>query len=88
MPPEAAAATAGDLLSRLITVVHFWVDQFLGRMKKKELADWIRARFGYVLVRTWCLHQVSIFLAGSAVNRKASIPLGRRHGRRLGISAP
>jgi hypothetical protein len=31
-----------------ITLVHFWVDQFLWRMKDKERASWIKARFGFV----------------------------------------
>ena len=35
-----------------LTLVHFWVDQFLWRMKNKERAAWMRARFGYVLART------------------------------------
>lgn len=35
-----------------LTLVHFWVDQFLWRMKNKDRAEWMRARFGYVLVRT------------------------------------
>jgi len=32
-----------------ITLVHFWLDLFLWRMRNKERANWIRARFGFVL---------------------------------------
>lgn len=32
-----------------LTLVHFWVDQFLWRMKNKERADWMKSRFGHVL---------------------------------------
>jgi hypothetical protein len=34
-----------------ITLVHFWVDRFIWRMRNKDRADWMRARFGYVLAR-------------------------------------
>lgn len=34
-----------------LILIHFWVDQFLWRMKNKERADWMKSRFGYVLPR-------------------------------------
>lgn len=34
-----------------VSMVHYWVDQFLWRMKNKERADWMKSRFGFVLAR-------------------------------------
>jgi hypothetical protein len=31
-----------------ITLAHFWIDQFLWRMKDKERARWVRERYGFI----------------------------------------
>jgi len=31
-----------------LTLAHFWVDQFLWRMKDKERAQWVRARYAFI----------------------------------------
>jgi hypothetical protein len=39
----------GTALVLSLTLAHFWLDQFLWRMKEPTRASWIKARFGYVL---------------------------------------
>jgi hypothetical protein len=50
--PKVRAAdfpSIGIAIVLSLTLVHFWLDQFLWRMKSKERAGWIRSRYGYVL---------------------------------------
>jgi hypothetical protein len=44
-----AFPTIGVALLLSITVSHFWVDQYLWRMKHPDRAAWIKSRFGTVL---------------------------------------
>jgi hypothetical protein len=41
-----------------ITLVHFWVDRFIWRMKDKERARWIKDRFGAVIEPRSCSAEI------------------------------
>ncbi len=45
------ASTIGISVMLSVSLVHFWVDQFLWRMKDKDRAAWMKARFGFVFAR-------------------------------------
>jgi hypothetical protein len=41
--------TVGIALVFSLSLIHFWVDRFIWRMRDKERADWIRSRFAPVI---------------------------------------
>jgi hypothetical protein len=45
----AADLRLGIALVLSLTLIHFWVDRFIWRMRDKERADWIRSRFAPVI---------------------------------------
>jgi len=48
-PGGASSIAISIMLS--VSLVHFWLDQFMWRMKDKDRAAWIKARFRYVFAR-------------------------------------